>query len=132
MIFAHDTELSLAAAAALVNTLEGDQDALPDLRALDEFLEEWVWTGDRDHDDAELRAVRQLRPQILRIPPKSISRHATTSRSPAITGNARWPASGFTRARIATSQTAADAAASGVRAPLAMLTPERLNEPLDG
>ena len=35
MIFAHDTEVALAAAAALVNTGRGDAELLPDLAALD-------------------------------------------------------------------------------------------------
>ena len=38
MIFAHDTEVALAAAAALVNTADGDDEHLPDVAALDEFV----------------------------------------------------------------------------------------------
>lgn len=64
MIFAHDTEISLAGAAALVNTIDGDEEALPDMAALDEFVRTWQWTGTRDHSDAELRAVRALRPRL--------------------------------------------------------------------
>ena len=57
MIFAHDTEVALAAAAALVNTDGGDDEHLPDIAALDEFVRAWGWTGDRQRDEAELRAV---------------------------------------------------------------------------
>ncbi len=58
MVFAHDTEVALAAAVALVNTLDGPDDHLTDLAALDEFVEAWSWTGTRTHDAHELEAVR--------------------------------------------------------------------------
>ena len=64
MVFAHDTEVALAAAVALVNTLDGPDDHLTDLAALDRFVEAWGWTGTRTHDAAELEAVRALRPQL--------------------------------------------------------------------
>lgn len=67
MVFAYDTEIALAAAAALVNTADGDDEHLPDVAALDEFVRTWGWTGDRDRDDAELRAVRDLRPRLRRL-----------------------------------------------------------------
>lgn len=67
MIFAHDTEVALAEAAALVNTLGADQDRLSDLTALDAFVRTWGWTGKLDRDEAELRAVRALRPQLRRL-----------------------------------------------------------------
>jgi|SRR6478609_3254624 len=66
MVFAHDTEVALAAAAALVNTA-GDDDGLRDVAALDEFVRTWGWTGEVRHDEAELRAVRALRPRLRRI-----------------------------------------------------------------
>jgi predicted RNA-binding Zn ribbon-like protein len=66
MVFAHDTEVALAAAAALVNT-DGDVEGLPDIAALDRFVRTWGWTGEVRHDDAELRAVRALRPRLRRI-----------------------------------------------------------------
>ena len=71
MLFAHDTEVALAAAAALVNT-DGatefsDGEQLPDVAALDRFVDSWGWTGLRDHDEAELRAVKALRPRLRRI-----------------------------------------------------------------
>jgi len=67
MIFAHDTEVALAEVAALVNTLGPDYDRLGDLAALDAFVKTWGWTGKRDRDEAELRAVRALRPQLRRF-----------------------------------------------------------------
>lgn len=67
MLFAHDTEVALAAAAALVNTAQGDIDGLADSPALDAFLDTWGWTGDRTRDEAELSAVRALRPRLRRL-----------------------------------------------------------------
>ncbi|HYK32949.1 MAG TPA: CGNR zinc finger domain-containing protein [Streptosporangiaceae bacterium] len=67
MIFAHDTEVALASAAALVNTGRGDDELLPDVAALDEFVRSWGWTGERTHDQAELDAVRRLRPRLERL-----------------------------------------------------------------
>lgn len=64
MVFAHDTEIALAAAAALVNTVDGDEDLLPDLAALEDFVRSWGWTGGRAYDQAELRSVRELRPRL--------------------------------------------------------------------
>jgi predicted RNA-binding Zn ribbon-like protein len=66
MLFTHDTEVALAGAAALVNTLDGEQELLPDPASLDEFVRTWGWTGERDHDNAELQAVRDLRPRLRR------------------------------------------------------------------
>jgi predicted RNA-binding Zn ribbon-like protein len=67
VVFAHDTEVALAAAAALVNTADGDDEHLPDVPALDEFVRTWGWTGTREHTDAELQAVRDLRPRLRRL-----------------------------------------------------------------
>lgn len=64
MVFAHDTELALAAAAALVNTDDPDGELLPDPAALDAFADAWNWTGSRRRDLAELEAVRALRPRL--------------------------------------------------------------------
>ena len=61
MAFAHDTELALVAAAALVNS------DLPDLAALDEFFTAYNWTGRREHTAAELRSVQELRPRLRRL-----------------------------------------------------------------
>ncbi len=67
MLFAHDTEAALASAAALVNTDRPGGDELPDLSALDAIVERWAWTGERRRDQAELEAVRALRPRLRRL-----------------------------------------------------------------
>jgi predicted RNA-binding Zn ribbon-like protein len=64
MLFAHDTEMSFNGTAALVNTGRGGAEELPDIAALDAFVEHWGWTGSRAHDQAELDAVRALRPRL--------------------------------------------------------------------
>jgi predicted RNA-binding Zn ribbon-like protein len=70
VLFAHDTELALQAAAALVNTEAGafrDADELATLGALDDFVREWGWTGSRRRGRAELDEVRALRPTLRRL-----------------------------------------------------------------
>jgi len=67
MLFAHDTEVALQAAAALVNTDDPDGEQLPDLTALDEFVRAWGWSGDRQQDQAELESVRELRPRLREL-----------------------------------------------------------------
>jgi len=63
MIFAHDTEDGLDCLVALVNSHDGEEH-LPDIATLSAFLKERGWTGRRDGTDAELRAVRALRPKL--------------------------------------------------------------------
>lgn len=63
MIFAHDTEVALNGAAALVNT-SSTAELLPDVAALDRFVREQGWTGERTGDRRELDAVRALRPRL--------------------------------------------------------------------
>jgi predicted RNA-binding Zn ribbon-like protein len=63
MIFAHDTEDGLACLVALVNSHDGDEH-LPDIATLSAFLKERGWTGRHDRNEAELRAVRALRPKL--------------------------------------------------------------------
>jgi predicted RNA-binding Zn ribbon-like protein len=67
MIFGHDTEEALACAAALINTADGDSELLPDLATLDDFVRTWGWTGKRERNLTELRAVQALRPQLRRF-----------------------------------------------------------------
>jgi predicted RNA-binding Zn ribbon-like protein len=70
MLFAHDTEVALRAAAALVNTaatLPTDTEDLATAADLDAFVQEWEWTGSRSHDEAELGSVRALRPRLRRL-----------------------------------------------------------------
>src|SRR3954447_27007769 len=64
VFFAHDTEVALNAAAALVNTEQPDGDGLSDVTALDRFLAAWDWSGSRRGDRAELDRVRALRPRL--------------------------------------------------------------------
>jgi predicted RNA-binding Zn ribbon-like protein len=67
VLFAHDTEVALQAAAALVNTDASEGDQLADIKALDAFVAEWGWTGARRRDRAELEQVRALRPRLRRL-----------------------------------------------------------------
>ena len=67
MNFSHDTDLTLRAACALLNSDRVDGEQLADQQALDEYLGHWGWTGRRDRDDDELDAVRRLRERIGRI-----------------------------------------------------------------
>jgi predicted RNA-binding Zn ribbon-like protein len=66
VIFAHDTEVALVAAAALVNTAS-DGDGLRTAADLQRFVEEQGWTGSRTSDSRELEEVRALRPQLRRL-----------------------------------------------------------------
>jgi predicted RNA-binding Zn ribbon-like protein len=66
VLFAHDTEAALVAAAALVNTAT-DGDALRTPADLDAFTERHGWTGSRTHDEGELEAVRALRPRLRAV-----------------------------------------------------------------
>ena len=66
MLFSHDTEITLRAACALINSgVDGEQ--LGDQAALDEYLNTFGATGRRDHDDAELASVHTLRDRLGRI-----------------------------------------------------------------
>lgn len=64
MLFAHDTEVALQAAAALVNTEEQAGDHLSSLEDLDRFVAKWGWTGSRRRDAGELEQVRAIRPRL--------------------------------------------------------------------
>jgi predicted RNA-binding Zn ribbon-like protein len=67
VLFAHDTEVSLQAVAALVNTDEREGDQLGDVADLDRFVDEWGWTGSRRHDAIELEQVRAVRQRLRRL-----------------------------------------------------------------
>ncbi|MCV7216641.1 CGNR zinc finger domain-containing protein [Mycobacterium crocinum] len=67
MLFTHDTELTLRAACALINSDRVDGEQLADQPELDEYLNSWGWTGRRDRDDAEVSAVHTLRGRLGRI-----------------------------------------------------------------
>lgn len=64
MVFAHDTERALAAAAGLINTGRNGEDQLTTPEDLDELVRTHEWTGPRTGDRAELEAVRALRPTL--------------------------------------------------------------------
>ncbi|MET0757909.1 MAG: CGNR zinc finger domain-containing protein [Mycobacterium sp.] len=67
MTFTHDTELTLRAACVLINSVRADDEQMDDQAALDEYLDGFGWTGRRDHDGAELEAVRRLRERLGKI-----------------------------------------------------------------
>jgi predicted RNA-binding Zn ribbon-like protein len=67
MSFAHDTEVSLAATAALVNSGRDGVEELPDVPALNEFVARWQWTGSRTRDPQELAAVWRLRARLAAL-----------------------------------------------------------------
>jgi predicted RNA-binding Zn ribbon-like protein len=84
MLFAHDTEVALVAAAALVNTGADDEDGLPDPAALAAFLDTWEFTGSWDAEEDAMVAVvnRLLRdghalPQLVRHDDWGYHVHAT-------------------------------------------------------
>ncbi len=66
MTFAHDTDVALAAAAALVNSTGSspDADTLRTTDDLERFLDDNGWFGSRAGDAEELAAVRALRPRL--------------------------------------------------------------------
>ncbi|MFQ1003087.1 CGNR zinc finger domain-containing protein [Modestobacter sp. SSW1-42] len=67
MLFAHDTEVALAAATALVNTAADGQERLPDPSALADFLDTWEFTGSRTGTADELAEVHRLRAALAGI-----------------------------------------------------------------
>ena len=67
MLFAHDTEMALAAATALVNTAADGEERLPDPPSLVAFLDTWQFTGSRTGTPAELAEVHRLRSVLTGI-----------------------------------------------------------------
>ena len=71
MLFAPDTEESLAVVVALGNTAPGASrsggDELATVDQLAGLLVRFSYTGRIDHDEAELRDVRQAREQLRRV-----------------------------------------------------------------
>lgn len=68
MIFTHDTEVSLAEAAALVNTLDSDGvDALTGPSGLQEYLAHNPYSGVISGTDQEVAEVREVRTQLRRL-----------------------------------------------------------------
>jgi predicted RNA-binding Zn ribbon-like protein len=89
MLFTYDTELTLRAAAELINTdrVEGEQ--LADMAALDAYLNRFGWTGRRDRDDAELAAVRRLRVRLGEIWAVADDEDETVRRVNALLGDTK-------------------------------------------
>jgi len=67
VLFTHDTEVALQAAAELVNTGHGDVDGLATPDELRAFVDRWGWTGRVVGDEAELAAVRAMRPRLEQL-----------------------------------------------------------------
>lgn len=66
MVFTDDTTLALQAAVFLANSgLEPD--TLGTVADLDAYFEEFHYTGRHDRDEAELAAVRDIRPTLHRV-----------------------------------------------------------------
>lgn len=68
MLFAYDTEAMLTFAATLINTepsaSHSGNDELTSVEELETLLDEHEYSGRRDHDAAELDAIRQLRSEF--------------------------------------------------------------------
>jgi predicted RNA-binding Zn ribbon-like protein len=62
--FAHDTQMALIEAAALVNTLNDGVDELATRAGLDGFLARYPYSGDRRGTEDELEQVRRLRTRL--------------------------------------------------------------------
>jgi predicted RNA-binding Zn ribbon-like protein len=67
MLFSHDTQLTLQAACALINSDRVDGEQLGQLASLDAYLDGYGWTGRRDHDDTELASIHRLRERLGKI-----------------------------------------------------------------
>ena len=64
MGFAHDTQVALIEAAALVNTLSDGVDELQTRAGLEAFLARYPYSGDRRGTEEELDQVRRLRTRL--------------------------------------------------------------------
>jgi predicted RNA-binding Zn ribbon-like protein len=67
VLFAHDTEASLLAAAELVNTAHETPDALAAPADVVAFVGRWQYTGKIAGNVEELEAVRAVRPRLERL-----------------------------------------------------------------
>ncbi len=67
MLFAHDTEIALVSAAALVNTGSQGVEELAGPDDLEVFVTREGWTGSRTGDQSELDAVRALRTRLRAV-----------------------------------------------------------------
>ncbi|MBC3194256.1 CGNR zinc finger domain-containing protein [Pseudonocardia sp. C8] len=69
MEFAHDTQITLSAAASLVNTALSGPDALADAEGFEAWMDAQPYTGRRAHTDDERAAVRALRERLVALWP---------------------------------------------------------------
>lgn len=67
MLFAHDTEVALQSAAALVNTADEDPDPLAEAAAYRAFVQQWEWSGPITYDATERVAVSAIRPRLREL-----------------------------------------------------------------
>jgi predicted RNA-binding Zn ribbon-like protein len=67
LLFSHDTEASLADAAALVNTAGLDGDTLVTVADLDDYLARTPYSGVIRRTEEELESVRALRPRLRKF-----------------------------------------------------------------
>jgi predicted RNA-binding Zn ribbon-like protein len=63
VVFTHDTELALQAAASLVNSAE-EPDTLTTVADLDQVWDDYSYSGRHERTRAELDAVRAIRPRL--------------------------------------------------------------------
>jgi predicted RNA-binding Zn ribbon-like protein len=66
MVFAHDTEVSLQAAVTLANSAL-PPDTLETIGDLDDFYQQYEFSGRRERTRAELDAVRDMRPRLREL-----------------------------------------------------------------
>lgn len=66
MVFAHDTQVALTAAVALVNSA-AEPDSLTSVTDLDAFYRDFAYTGRHDIDQVELDQVRALRTPLREL-----------------------------------------------------------------
>lgn len=64
MVFTHDTDAALQTAVAVANSGDTPGEPLGSVDDLAKFLAEWAFTGRLDADQAELDAMRRLRPVL--------------------------------------------------------------------
>lgn len=67
MLFTDDTDASLQSAVALANSTDEPGDPLGSVEDLAAFLAAWEYTGQHDRTEAELDAVRRLRPRLREV-----------------------------------------------------------------
>ena len=83
MLFSHDTEASLAAIAALVNTIGLDGDTLLTLADLDDFLARNPYSGVIRRTPEELESLRALRTRLCLLYTSPSPRDGLLSRMPS-------------------------------------------------